>query len=283
MHDNSLPHRLPRVSPEEQRIVLLGAGNVATHLAQALHGLSTSLGRCRITEIYSPSGVSASSLASTLAGEVRSTSQLAELSQDADWYLFAVRDDALPSLWQALAGHTSGIWLHTSGSTPLEAMAAYHQQVGILYPLQTFSKAKTIDFSTIPLYIEAGEGETLSQLTQLAESLSHEVHVATSAQRAILHVAAVFACNFSNHLVALAEELLISHGLPQKALLPLLSETLEKLYTLPASEAQTGPAVRGDRQTLERHLSLLQGRPELESLYRLLSEQIQSRSKLLHP
>ena len=277
MHDNSLPHRPPRVSPEEQRIVLLGAGNVATHLAQALHGLSTSLGRCRITEIYSPSGVSASSLASTLAGEVRSTSQLTELSQDADWYIFAVRDDALPSLWQALAGRTSGIWLHTSGSTPLEAMAEYHQQVGVLYPLQTFSKAKAIDFSTIPLYIEAGEGETLSHLSQLAESLSHEVHEASSAQRAILHVAAVFACNFSNHLVALAEELLSSHDLP------LLSETLEKLYSLPASEAQTGPAVRGDHQTLERHLSLLQGRPELESLYRLLSEQIQSRSKLLHP
>ena len=263
--------------------MLLGAGNVATHLARALHGLSTSLGHCRITEIYSPSGVSASSLASTLEGEVRSTSQLTELSQDADWYIFAVRDDALPSLWQALAGRTSGIWLHTSGSTPLEAMAEYHPQVGVLYPLQTFSKAKAIDFSTVPLYIEAGEGETLSHIHQLAESLSHEVHEATSAQRAILHVAAVFACNFSNHLVALAEELLTSHGLPQKALLPLLNETLEKLYTLPASEAQTGPAVRGDRQTLERHLCLLQGRPELESLYRLLSEQIQSRSKLLHP
>ena len=262
--------------------MLLGAGNVATHLARALHGLSTSLGRCRITEIYSPSGVSASSLASTLEGEVRSTSRLNELSQDADWYIFAVRDDALPSLWQALAERTSGIWLHTSGSTPLEAMAEYHPQVGVLYPLQTFSRAKAIDFSTIPLYIEAGEGETLSHIRQLAESLSHEVHEASSAQRAILHVAAVFACNFSNHLVALAEELLTSHDLPQKALLPLLSETLEKLYTLPASEAQTGPAVRGDRQTLERHLSLLQGRPELESLYRLLSEQIQSRSKLLH-
>ena len=280
---HSTPHRSANTPAKEQRIVLLGAGNVATHLAQALQGLSTSLGRCRITEIYSPSGVSASSLASTLEGEVRSTSQLNELSQDADWYIFAVRDDGLPSLWLALAGRTSGIWLHTSGSTPLEVMAEYHQQVGVLYPLQTFSKAKAIDFSSIPLYIEANEGETLSHIRQLAESLSHEVHEASSAQRAILHVAAVFACNFSNHLVALAEELLTSHDLPQKALLPLLSETLEKLYTLPASEAQTGPAVRGDRQTLERHLCLLQGRPELESLYRLLSEQIQSRSKLLHP
>ena len=177
---HSTPHRSSSILPEEQRIVLLGAGNVATHLARALHGLCTSLGRCRITQIYSPSGVSASSLAGTLAGEGRSTSQLAELSQDADWYLFAVRDDALPSLWQALAGHTSGIWLHTSGSTPLEAMAEYHQQVGVLYPLQTFSKAKAIDFSTIPLYIEAGEGETLSHIRQLAESLSHEVHEASS-------------------------------------------------------------------------------------------------------
>ena len=91
---HSIPHRSANTPAEEQRIVLLGAGNVATHLARALHGLCTSLGRCRITEIYSPSGVSASSLASTLEGEVRSTSQLTELSQDADWYIFAVRDDA---------------------------------------------------------------------------------------------------------------------------------------------------------------------------------------------
>lgn len=265
---------------KQERIVLLGAGNVAWHLAHALHLLNVGETEYIVTNIYSPSGVTAYDLASALGEGVHSTNDLDTLPQDADWYIFAVRDDALLELWTQLARHTSGTWLHTSGSTDLCSMTKYHSSTGVLYPLQTFSKGKVLDFSSIPLYIEASNESTLARIETLAHSLSNEVHHASSEARMALHVAAVLSCNFSNYLIMLAEELLSAHQLPSKALLPLLDEMIEKLHHLPAREAQTGPARRGDQMVIERHLKLLHNTPELEQLYRLLSEGIRKRFDL---
>ena len=159
-------------------------------------------------------------------------------------------------------------------------MTKYHSSIGVLYPLQTFSKGKVLDFSSVPLYIEANNESTQARIETLAHSLSNEVHHASSEARMALHVAAVLSCNFSNYLITLAEELLSAHQLPSKALLPLLDEMIEKLHHLPAQEAQTGPARRGDQMIIERHLKLLHNTPELEQLYRLLSEGIRKRFDL---
>jgi len=265
---------------KQERIVLLGAGNVAWHLARALHLLNVGETEYIVTDIYSPSGVTAYDLASALGEGVHSTNDLDTLPQDADWYIFAVRDDALLELWTQLAHHTSGTWLHTSGSRDLCTMTKYHGHAGVLYPLQTFSKGKVLDFSSVPLYIEASNESSLARVETLAHSLSQEVHHASSEARVALHVAAVLSCNFSNYLIWLAEELLSAHQLPSKALLPLLDEMIEKLHHLPAREAQTGPAQRGDQTVIEQHLKLLHNTPELEQLYRLLSEGIRKRFDL---
>ena len=260
-----------------ERLVLLGAGNVATHLGRALVASASSA--VRLTQIYSPGGRSARALAEELGERISAVGSLEELDLDADWYIFAVPDDALIPLAKELAGQVRGLWVHTSGSTSLEDLAEVHRPAGVLYPLQTFSKGKVLDFSEVPLYVEGTDSEAEGRILRLGELLSRSVARATSQQRLVLHLGAVFACNFSNHLIAVAEELLTRHGLPEKALLPLIDEMTAKLHTLPAREAQTGPARRGDERTLRRHERFLASEPELEHLYSLLSRQIRERSE----
>lgn len=267
-------------SPEQPpRIVLLGAGRLASHLAHALlrHPEAGTL-----VQLYSRSRTSVERLSSELAelydtrGLARTT-ELTELLPEADIYLFVLSDDALPELWHELEGRTRGLWVHCSGATPLGRLTEHHAQGAVLYPLQTFSRERAAVGSYLPFYIEASDAESLAKVRRLAERLGDEVHEATSQQRLYLHLGAVLACNFSNYLVLEAEHLLEHQGLPPKALLPLLDELLAKLHTLPAREALTGPAARGDEATMKRHEELLTGEPELQQLYRLLSERIQQR------
>ena len=254
-------------SPEQPpRTVLLGAGRLASHLAHALlrHPEAGTL-----VQLYSRSRTSVERLASELAElydtrAIARTTELTELLPEADIYLFVLSDDALPELWRQLEGRTRGLWVHCSGATPLERLLEYHPQGAVLYPLQTFSRERAATGSYLPFYIEASDAESLAKVRRLAERLGDEVHEATSQQRLYLHLGAVLACNFSNYL-------------PPKALLPLLDELLMKLHTLPAREALTGPAARGDEATMKRHEELLTGEPELQQLYRLLSERIQQR------
>ncbi|WP_455250756.1 Rossmann-like and DUF2520 domain-containing protein [Porphyromonas sp.] len=267
-------------SPEQPpRIVLLGAGRLASHLAHALlrHPEAGTL-----VQLYSRSRASVERLSSELAElyDTRGlalTTELTELLPEADIYLFVLSDDALPELWRQLEGRTRGLWVHCSGATSLGRLLEYHPQGAVLYPLQTFSRERAAAGSYLPFYIEGSDTASLAGVRRLAELLGDEVHEATSAQRLYLHLGAVLACNFSNYLVLEAEHLLEREGLPPKALLPLLDELLAKLHTLPAREALTGPAARGDEATMQRHEELLTGEPELQQLYRLLSERIQQR------
>lgn len=267
-------------SPEQPpRIVFLGAGRLASHLAHALlrHPEAGTL-----VQLYSRSSASVERLSSELAelydtSGIERTTELTELLPEADIYLFVLSDDALPELWRQLEGRTRGLWVHCSGATSLGRLLEYHPQGAVLYPLQTFSRERAAAGSYLPFYIEASDAASLAKVRRLAELLGDEVHEATSAQRLYLHLGAVLACNFSNYLVLEAERLLEHQGLPPKALLPLLDELLAKLHTLPAREALTGPAARGDEATMQRHEQLLTGEPELQQLYRLLSERIQQR------
>ncbi len=258
-----------------KKIVLIGAGRVAFHLAQKL----STLPDYEVIQVFSRRLAIAEDLVerSTFPYEVQAINEIKQVEQEADFYIFALADSALESVWGKMPS-TKGLWLHTAGSVKLEAMTKYHSNSGVLYPLQTFSKERTIDWSNLPLYLEVQQKEEKENLQSFANKLSDNLHWVDSSVRAKLHCSAVFACNFTNHLVALSEELLSEAGLDSKTLLPLLDETFAKLHELPAKEAQTGPAIRRDENTMNAHLQALSHKPSLAKLYQILSQSIQDTS-----
>jgi predicted short-subunit dehydrogenase-like oxidoreductase (DUF2520 family) len=164
--------------------------------------------------------------------------------------------------------------LHTSGSTGLSALEGASTRIGVFYPLQTFSKIKSIDFRQIPIIIEANVPEVLAIIRAIADRLSEKVIELNSEQRKTLHIGAVFACNFTNHLFGLAQELLEQKGLDYELLKPLIAETLNKIEMNSPVSVQTGPAIRGDQATIQAHLKLLKHNPDLAELYVKLSQSI---------
>lgn len=250
-----------------ETISLIGSGNVATHIGHALAKAGY-----RINGVFSRTLAAAQALAGTLHCDA--TDHL-EALPEADCCLFAVKDDALPSLaarWGAL--HPDSFCLHTAGSVPMDIFEGKVENYGVLYPMQTFSKTRQVDFHAIPCFIEANAPETLDKVTQLARSVSDRVYVLPSERRRWLHLAAVFACNFSNHCYDIAARLLEKEGIPSDSLLPLIDETAAKVHELPACKAQTGPAVRFDRNVIDRHERMLTDNPELRRIYELLSQHI---------
>ena len=250
------------------RIVLIGAGNVATHLGLALQEAGWD-----IVQVYSRTEASASELGNRLG--VPYVTSIAEVCKDADIYIVAVKDDALPALIPELTKDCCGLFVHTAGSVPMSVWKGYAFSYGVLYPMQTFSKQKPVDFSKVSFFLEGDGGETLVQLRELACSLSEQVYDATSEQRTVLHMAAVFACNFTNHMYALSAHLLEKHGLPFEAMLPLIDETARKVHDLAPKAAQTGPAIRKDMNVMNKHLDMLSGEPGLKELYEKISKSIQ--------
>lgn len=256
-------------------IVLIGAGRVATHLAQRI---CSSGGDYRLCCVYSRSLASAQALAARLPQPVPYTITLAELPRQADIYLFALPDGALPQTWESMPP-TGGIWAHTAGSVSLDVIRSWHPEAGVLYPLQTFSLERALNWEVLPIYIEGATATSVSELKHLAQTLSSKVYHASSADRGHLHLSAVLACNFINHLLALAEEHLAEQGLDPKAIYPLVRETLAKAEAHSPRTVQTGPAVRQDEETIQRHLGLLADKPQLAALYRMLTRSIQSPRK----
>lgn len=247
---------------------MVGAGNVATCMARALQNAGHTI-RC----VYSRTEASASALAESLGtGFVTNLEQL----PDADAFIVMLRDDALLSLAPQIAAvHPGRLFLHTSGSVPMTLWrSAGAKRYGVLYPMQTFSKGKTVEWGDLPLFIEASSDECLRKIRILAGSLSDNVSVLDSGQRCRLHLAAVFACNFSNRMYAIADELLKDCGIPFSVMLPLIAETAAKVASVSPAKAQTGPAVRGDDRVLDAHRSLLADKPEWRNLYDVISKDI---------
>ena len=248
-------------------LVLIGAGGVATQLGIALQ----QKGFC-IRQVYSRTETAARSLGEKLG--VPFTTSL-QAHPQADIYLVAVSDDALPEVIPAVtAGQADALYIHTAGSVPMEVWKGYAARCGVLYPLQSLSKSITPDFSTLPFFIEANNPADAELLKELAATLSTHVYTATSEQRKWIHLSAVFACNFTNHLYAVAAKLMQEHGLPFEALLPLIDETARKVHTLPPVVSQTGPAAREDRQVMQKQIQLLASDKELAGLYERLSAHI---------
>jgi len=248
------------------RITIIGSGNVATHLAAAFKNAGH-----RIVQVYSRDAQNAALLAYHVKADP--ISDLTQIDTETDLFVIAIKDDAIGPVAEQLAVYDK-LMVHTSGATHLFALQAYSERSGVFYPLQTFSKTREIDFRNVPLCIEAATEDIARKLAELAQTISNNVYCVDSTQRKILHLAAVFACNFPNYLYNVAQQLLAQHQLDFNLIRPLISETAAKAQTsLPAS-VQTGPAVRRDETTMNDHLTLLENHPDLQQLYSLLSQGI---------
>lgn len=249
------------------RIVFLGSGRLANNLAKALHSVGY-----RIAQVYSPTLAHAKELA--VAVDADYTSNLDEVLRSADLYVVAVSDNAIAELAQRLS-IDGGIVVHTSGSTAMDALAPLAHRYGVLYPLQTFSKERMVDFHQVPMLIEGSSPEIVAQLVQLACKISGSVMEVDSASRMRLHIAAVFACNFVTHMLAISESLAQQASLDFSLLYPLIQETVEKaLAGNHPADVQTGPAVREDTLTIAKHVVFLEQQANLQEIYRLLTNSI---------
>lgn len=247
------------------KIIIIGSGNLATNLAKALKLLGHD-----IMQVYSRTLESANVLAIKVGATA--TNNIAELKNDADLYIFSVKDTALSELIQKISkGKEDKIFIHTAGSMPLDIFKDKVQNYGVLYPMQTFSKNVEVNFRTIPCFIEANNDKAQNIINNLANELSDKVYLLPSDERKYLHLAAVFACNFVNHCYALSGNILNRHNIPFEVMLPLIDETAHKVHALSPKEAQTGPAVRYDKNVIQKHLDLLIEDPLVKEIYECMS------------
>lgn len=257
---------------ESVSIVLIGAGNLAVNLGIALFRKGF-----RIAQVYSRTEASARALAERI--NTGWTTDLSRVILAADVYIVSLKDSALVELLpQIVKGRPEALFVHTAGSLPLTVWKKHARRYGVLYPLQTFSKERRVDFSEIPFFVEAETAEDTLLLKEIAAKLSGKVYEADSTQRKRLHLAAVFACNFTNHLYALAADILKDNELPFDVLLPLIDETARKVHEISPENAQTGPAVRYDENIIDSHLKMLAKNPSMRRIYELLSESIYIKS-----
>ena len=277
------------------KIVFLGSGNLATNLSLALKAAGE-----EIIQIFSRTQENAQALADKL--HCASCTSINDIRTDADAYIFSVKDDALPSLIEQLAVKLSGrhiledtqsstslstgeggergpILLHTAGSVPMSVFPeTMHYELctmnfGVLYPMQTFSKDRSVNFREIPCFIEASDNNTLEEIKGIASKVSDHVLEMSSEKRRKLHLAAVFACNMTNHCYRLAEKVLEEEGIDFSLYLPLIQETANKVKELSPRKAQTGPMVRYDKTIMDAQIALINDE-RTRQIYRLMADSI---------
>lgn len=251
------------------RIVLIGSGNVAQHLIKAF---------AKSEKIDLIQAFSRRNEALThLLDSDKITNNFNDL-KEADLYIIAVSDDAITKVSSQLP-FENRLVVHTSGSVSLDSLDKKNRN-GIFYPLQTFSKKAEVDFSQIPLCLESDNETDFELLKNLANTISNNVYAINSEQRKALHVSAVFVNNFVNHLYQMGNEICIENNVPFEILKPLIQETANKIMTLSPNEAQTGPAIRNDKQTIAKHLDFLQDENQ-KNIYQILTQSIQNNGKKL--
>jgi predicted short-subunit dehydrogenase-like oxidoreductase (DUF2520 family) len=171
--------------------------------------------------------------------------------------------------------HTSGIWLHTAGALSMDLLKGVFEKYGVLYPLQTLSRSRPLEPAQVPCLVEGSSPKVLTSVMKLALSVYGNVEMINSETRLAIHTAAVFANNFSNHMVHIARQLLADQNVDPGMLVPLLEETFEKIKAVGTTEGRTGPAIRGDLETMNKHRELLKDHPEWEKLYTFISRDIE--------
>jgi len=256
---------------EIKKIVLIGAGNVGTQLGLALRDAGFT-----IEQVYSKTDASAKTLSKKL--KCAHTSSLKKINVTSDLYLIAVKDDAITDIAKKLRLKNKVV-VHTSGSAEMNVLKKISNAYGVFYPLQTFSKDRKIDLKEIPICVEGNNARTEKIILNIANSISNNVHKTNSHQRAAIHLAAVFACNFSNHMFSIAETLLSKQKTSFSLLHPLVMETVKKAIADGAARSQTGPAIRGDKKIIQKHLTMLKKDKVNRKLYKLLSKSIATSNK----
>ena len=246
-------------------ITLIGAGNVATHLGKALFNKGFS-----INQVYSHSKDNAFKLASGL--NAMPCNDIKFITDESDLYIIAIKDDAIQSIVNQISFKNKTV-VHTSGSIPMDALSGF-DNYGIFYPLQTFSKEKELNLNEVPICIEANNEDTNTFLIDLAKKLSENVKEVNSEQRKKLHIAAVFACNFSNYMYTIADDILTNNNLELDILKPLIVETAKKIQDNSPSDMQTGPAKRNDEAVIKNHLEQLADSKDYQEIYQLISKLI---------
>ena len=243
------------------QIVLIGSGNVAFHLAKAF-----SEAQIPISQIFGRNTTELQKISEQFSIPFSS-----ETIADADLYIISVSDSSIAEV-SALIKNENALVTHTSGSVSREALSGNYRK-SVFYPLQTFSKSKNLDYSKIPFFIDAENENDEEILKNLASKISKNVMLANDEKRKCIHLTAVFACNFVNHLYARAKEISDSQGIPFDYFLPLIDETTQKIHELEPKLAQTGPAIRNDEKVLKLHESLLTDEEKLK-IYKTLNESI---------
>lgn len=251
-------------------ISIAGSGNVATHLATAFFDAGVN-----IEQIFSRNLNHAQALAHKVGALAVDNAGL--IDNSADVLIIALPDEIIESFASQVKanGNFTGLVAHTSGTQPLSVLEMFENS-GVFYPLQSFSRFSNPLMKEVPFCLEAVNSETLQHLTLLASMISENVREVCSNQRAVIHLAAVFACNFSNHMYAISSDLLKDAGIDGSILKPLIRETANRLTDLHPALLQTGPAVRGDGSTMEKHQQLLENYPVYMEIYKMLSNSIVS-------
>ncbi|WP_455080725.1 Rossmann-like and DUF2520 domain-containing protein [Prevotella melaninogenica] len=250
------------------KVTLIGAGNLATQLGKSLKKAGVI-----ISQVYSRTEDSARALGELLEAEW--LTDIKALRDEADIYIFSVKDSVLCELISEVCkSRGDKLFLHTAGSMSMSCFEGKALRYGVFYPMQTFSKTKDVDFERIPVFIESNSVETEDVIRSLANKLTQRVIRLSSADRKYLHLAAVWACNFTNYCYTVASDILGEHGIPFDVMLPLINETTEKIQKISPKKAQTGPAVRGDRNVMSKQMELMNGKEDLQELYEILSKGI---------
>lgn len=228
-------------------IAIIGTGNVATHLYKAFKDKEEV---CLVNP-----------------------RTLDNFPSNPDFILICVSDDAIGEIINKIPVN-DGIIAHTSGTVPLDVLKGKHADIGVFYPLQTFTKDVDLNYSEIPVFIEGNSLKVIEKLKSLARLFSENVRIADSKERGKLHLASVFACNFTNALAGIAYDILKDTQIEFKDIIPLMKQTVRKLTLLSPDKVQTGPAMRGDQKTIDKHLRILSDYPEYKNIYSQLTNLI---------
>lgn len=253
---------------KNEKIGIIGTGNVGWHLTQLLINANIEVSGILIRKISKAKAKGINKLFN-----VPLEDNLENLAKSSTIIIIAVNDDNIEEMAKNLTGF-EGIVCHTSGSVNLNTLARHCKKSAVLYPLQTLSKEKIVNPADIPFCIEAVSDDIENKLIKITESMGCNTIKTTSDQRLMLHVAAVLVCNFTNHLLNRAKNILDQNDINFEILYPLISETLNKATSMDPFYAQTGPAIRNDIITINKHLKALSSLPQTKKIYSLLTESI---------
>ena len=244
------------------KISIIGSGNVAQHLIKII-AITQNLDLVQVV-VRKPDAIS------NLVEDHKICTDYAKITS-ADLYIIAVSDDAINSVSLNLP-FKNKLVVHTSGSAAMNVIDVKNNR-GVFYPLQTFSKNKNVNFKEIPICLEAENYPDYVLLKNVADLISEKVYKIDSVQRKALHISAVFVCNFVNHMYKIANDICLENNIPFEILLPLISETADKIEILLPVDAQTGPAQRGDIETINAHLQFLSDENQ-KHIYKILTKSI---------